>query len=153
MSRFSLFSFLWVRASVCTLFDTLLLMCFSSSAFVLYVPSQNKMTFFIACLLMCMLRSWWGISAFDHLRKVNQSLIAPPSETAVYHVGLIYGRTCQYPRGFISWGYRRGEYFSSSTRGRSEKGYNCGWSDWMVGFEPTTHKPMVCRRRHFLRNS
>ena len=29
-------------------------------------------------------------------------------------VGRIYGRTCQYPRGSISWGYG-GKYFSSST--------------------------------------
>ena len=43
-----------------------------------------------------------------------------PPETAGHQVGRIYGRTCEYPSGFISWVYR-GEYFSSSTRGKSEK--------------------------------
>ena len=37
----------------------------------------------------------------------------PPPKTAGYHVGRIYGRTWQYPSGFISWGYRGGYFFVS----------------------------------------
>ena len=43
-----------------------------------------------------------------------------PSEAAGYQVGRIYGRTCQYPSGFIPWGYQ-GKFFSSLVWGKSEK--------------------------------
>ena len=54
------------------------------------------------------------------LPKLSLTNNTPPPETAGYQVGRIYEQTCQYPSGFISWVYR-GEYFSSSTWGRSEK--------------------------------
>ena len=77
----------------------------------------------------------------------KRSLITlSPHETAGYQVGQIYGRTCQYPSGFISWG-NRVQYFSSSTWGKSEKVCYCGW--WDLNLRPP--KNMVCRRRHFLR--
>ena len=63
----------------------------------------------------------------NSLPKLSLITLSPP-ETAGYQVCRIYGRTCQCPSGFISWGYR-GEYFSSSTWGKSEKVYHCGWWD------------------------
>ena len=62
----------------------------------------------------------------------------PPPETAGYQVGRVYGRTCQYPSDFISWGYR-GEYFSSSTWGKSEGRYYCGWWDSNPRPTPKAH--------------
>ena len=42
----------------------------------------------------------------NSLPKLSLTTLFPP-ETAGYQVGGIYGRACQYPSGFISWGYRR----------------------------------------------
>ena len=70
----------------------------------------------------------------NSLPKLSLITLAP-SETAGYQVGRIFWRICQYPSGLISWGYR-GEFFSSSTWGESEKSL---WL-WVVGFEPTTPK-------------
>ena len=53
-----------------------------------------------------------GISPFDNLQRStnclpNQSFITLSSpETAGQQVGRVFGWTCQYPSGFISWVYR-----------------------------------------------
>ena len=56
----------------------------------------------------------------NSLPKLRLIITPPPlkrrdSRSAGYRADL-----CQYPSRFISWGYQ-GEYFSSSTRGKSEK--------------------------------
>ena len=135
--------------------------CVCSSQFELFVVSINL----IICIqynqgpcrglvLERVLKLVEGTSAFDHtckrltssLPKLSLITLSPP-ETAGSQVGRIYGRICQYPSDFISWGYR-GEHFSSSTWGKSEVRYYCGWWD----SNPRPQKPMVCRRRHLLRN-
>ena len=81
------------------------------------------------------------------LPKLSLVTLFPP-ETAGYQVGRIYGRTCQYPSGLISWGYR-GEYFWNLDMGKVWK--RLSW--WMVGSEPTTQKKHgLVRTPHMLRN-
>ena len=82
----------------------------------------------------------------NSLPKLSLITLPPLKRRDSRSAGYIYGRTCQYPSGFIFWGYR-GEYFSSSTWGKSEKMYYCGW--WDMNLRP--EKPMVGRRRHLLR--
>ena len=53
---------------------------------------------------------------------------------------------CQYPSRLISWGTR--DSIFQVRHGENLKSLLL----WMVGIEPTTPKPMVCRRRHLLRN-
>ena len=95
----------------------------------------------MSCQRRHFLRYWWVLACLttckrltDSLHKLSLTTFSPP-ETAGYQVGRIHRRTCQYPSGFISLGYR-GEYFSSSTWGKSEQKYFIV----DVGLEPTTPK-------------
>ena len=105
---------------------------------------------------MKVLVGYWSV--LDHLQNVNLNIRSrlpkltlitlSPTGTAGYQVGRMYGRTCQYPSGFISW-VCRGEDFSSSTWGKVWKVYSsCVW--WQSNpHDPK--KPMVLPTTPFVK--
>ena len=81
----------------------------------------------------------------NSLPKLNFITLSSP-ETGAYQVGRMYGRTCQLSKPFHSLEYHM-ESILQVRRGKNLKSLLL----WMVGIDPTTQKPMACRRRYLLR--